>query len=100
MKNEATIAGDFDQNILGFQPSHWSCDYQTIVCSIHLDWNILLLRLFLHLLSLLFHLLRLRHNSPSLRHCWTRTHPFLSEKHAFCSSKYLRNVMKKCSTVL
>src|SRR5258708_30023923 len=48
MENEATIVGDFDQNVLGFQPSHRSRDHQALGCSVDLDRNMLLLHLFLH----------------------------------------------------
>src|SRR5947209_4238173 len=48
MENEATIVGDFDQNVLGFQSSHRRCDHQALVCSVNLDRNMLLLHLFLH----------------------------------------------------
>src|SRR5260221_13088690 len=78
MKNEATIVGDFNQNVLGFQPSHWSWHHQAIVCSVNLDRNMLPLHLFLHLLSLSFHLLSFRHDYPSLLRRRTRTRPFAS----------------------
>src|SRR5947209_18353347 len=48
MENEATIVGDFDQHVLGFQPSHRSRDHQALGCSVDLDRNMLLLHLFLH----------------------------------------------------
>ena len=48
MENEATIVGDFDQHVLGFQPSHRSRDHQALACSVDLDRNMLLLHLFLH----------------------------------------------------
>src|SRR5712692_3602716 len=68
MKNEATIVGDFDHNVLGFQSSHRSRDHQTIVCSVDLDRNTLLLHLFLHmLLRLSLYLL-----SPVAGPCWYR----------------------------
>src|SRR5713226_5409793 len=76
MENEATIAGDFDQNVLGFQPGHRSRDHQTIVCSVNLDRYMLPLHLFLHLLSLSFHLLRFCHDYPSLLRRRTRTRAF------------------------
>src|SRR6266700_3596039 len=52
MENEATIVGDFDQHVLGFQPSHRSRDHQALACSVDLDRNMLLLHLFLHPFSL------------------------------------------------
>jgi hypothetical protein len=52
MENEATIVGDFDQNVFGFQSSHRSCDHHALVCAVDLDRNILLLHLFLYALHL------------------------------------------------
>src|SRR5712692_5825631 len=63
MEYEATIVGDFDHNILGFESRHWSRDHQALVCSVDFDRDMLLLRLFLHLFHLSFHLL----SSPSCR---------------------------------
>src|SRR5260370_23036888 len=60
MKNKATLVGDFDLNVLGFQSSHWSCDHQALVCSVDLDRNMLLLHLFLHSYPLSFPILRSR----------------------------------------
>src|SRR6266566_231384 len=48
MEDEATLVGDFDQDVLGFQSSHRSRDHQALVCSVDLDRNMLLLHLFLH----------------------------------------------------
>src|SRR5260370_1892885 len=63
MENEATVVGDFDQNVLGFQPSHRSRDHQALGCSVDLDRNILLLHLFLHPFSL-YNALSLLMRSP------------------------------------
>src|SRR5690348_2613588 len=37
MKYKATIVGDFDQNVLGFQSSHRSRDHQALIRSVDLD---------------------------------------------------------------
>src|SRR5260370_29098565 len=63
MENEATVVGDFDQNVLGFQPSHRSRDHQALGCSVDLDRDILLLTLFLHPFSL-YNALSLLMRSP------------------------------------
>jgi hypothetical protein len=56
VKHEATIAGDFDQNIAGFQSSHRRSDHDAIFCPIHFDRDMLLFGLFLHWLRLSWHL--------------------------------------------
>jgi hypothetical protein len=54
VEDQATVSGDFDHNILGFQPCHGSRNRQTLAGSIDFDRNVLLLQLLWHILHLSF----------------------------------------------